>query len=866
MRQFMAAKEQHPDAILFFRMGDFYEMFYNDAIVASKALDLTLTARNKGAMEEVPMCGVPHHAAHGYVARMVEQGFKVAICEQMADPTTVKGIVPREVVRVVTPGVVLDTESLEAKANNFLASFRLLSDGTAGLAALDVSTGELRVTSVDSTAALLGELTRLEPSEVLHGQDGEEVVETSLRQISGRCHFERVDATSFDVVLARTALRDALGDDVRALVDELAESMVSAAGAAVTYAAATQPGKPLSLRRLVPYTPSDHLIIDETTRAHLELLRTLSGEKRGALLSLIDETVTPMGGRLLRSWLLLPLCDVGRISRRLDAVELLRDQASLREDLRERLRGVGDVERLLSRCAMGVATPRDLGLLRDSLFSVPEIEQLLSNADAGLTIETREVLGGPLEDCSDLAAELTRALVDEPPTNTREGGIFSDGYREALDELVELSRSGREYLAKLEARERERTGINSLKVKFNRVFGYYLEVTKANLKSVPDDYVRKQTLATAERFTTPELEEYETKVLTAEDRRRELEGEMFLELRDRVVAESSRLTVLASQIGYLDTVGGLAHVAHERGYVRPVVDTSDIIDIKAGRHPVVEALAVEEGGFVANDIYLEGDGERVLIITGPNMAGKSTVLRQVALIALLAQAGSFVPADQARIGLVDRIFTRVGASDNLARGQSTFMVEMKEAAAILRGATARSLVLLDEIGRGTSTFDGLSIAWSVAEYLHDAVRCKVLFATHYHELTELSRTHSHVANYNVAAQRSGDEVVFLRTLMPGGSNRSYGIDVARLAGLPESVIARARQILENLEEESLSPRGPSRSGGVGGAPQLELFAAKTQSSQVEKLIENLEVERLTPIEAINLLASLKAMVDDVQES
>ena len=858
MRQYLASKEQYPDAILFFRLGDFYEMFFNDAVVASKALDLTLTARNKGAMDEVPMCGVPYHSAQGYITRLVELGHKVAICEQMADPSTVKGIVPREVVRVVTPGVVLDTEALDSKANNFLAAFRLETGGGAGLAALDVSTGELRATTVDTEAALLSELARLEPAEILVPPESD-LLADKLRENLPRGHLQPAAVEHFDLVLARGALLEAAGPDARPLIEELTEAQVCSAGAAVTYAGSTQPGVPLRLRRLVPYTPSDHLIIDETTRSHLELVRTLSGDKRGSLLDLIDETITPMGGRLLRNWMLLPLARTAEIRRRHDAVELLRDNAQLRDELREELRRVSDVERLLSRCSMGAATPRDLGALRESLAALPDVEAVLATAQIGTVLDSSEVLGGPLIDCSELGELLSSALVDAPPTNAREGGIFAPGYDESLDELVELSRSGREYLSNLEARERNRTGITSLKVRFNKVFGYYLEVTRANLKAVPDDYVRKQTLAQSERFTTPELEEYETKVLTAEDRRRELEAELFTELRSRIVADSDRLTTLASQLAQLDAYAALAQTAHARGFVRATVDEGDVIDIKAGRHPVVEALAAGEGGFVANDVLLDGEGERALIITGPNMAGKSTVLRQVALITLLAQAGSFVPADDARIGLVDRIFTRVGASDNLARGQSTFMVEMKEAAGILRGATDRSLVLLDEIGRGTSTFDGLSIAWAVAEYLHDVVRCKVMFATHYHELTELARTHGHVANYNVAAERTGDEVVFLRTLMPGGSNRSYGIDVARLAGMPESVTARARQILENLEQEALNPRG--RAAGAA-QPQLELFAAKPQSSEVEQLLRHLELDRMTPLEALNFLSQVKGMVEE----
>jgi DNA mismatch repair protein MutS len=860
MRQFMAAKEQYPDAILFFRLGDFYEMFFDDAVVASRALELTLTSRNKGAMDEVPMCGVPYHAAHGYIARLVEQGHKVAICEQMADPSQVKGIVPREVVRVVTPGVVMDPEALEAKANNYLAALWWVEGQGAGLAALDISTAELRVTNLDSTTAALGELARLEPAEVLVPPALSEVAAT-LRQVLPGCHVEERIPRGFDLDRAPADLVAALGPDVGATVERLEEATVAAAALAVAYAASTQPGIPLQLRRLVPYVPSDHLIIDETTRAHLELVRTLAGEKRGSLLDLIDRTVTPMGGRLLRSWLLLPLGDVSRIRRRHDAVELLVEAVAEREGLRRELKKIADLERLLSRCSVGAVTPRELAALRDSLQALPQLEAVIDQVRESSLLHDQAVLGDRLEDCSDLAGELARALVDDPPTHTRDGGIFARGYHGHLDELVELSRSGREYLSQLEQRERERTGISSLKVKYNKVFGYYLEVTRANLKLVPEDYVRKQTLTGSERFTTPELEEYETKVLTAEDRRRELEGELFAVLRDQVVAQSARLTKLAGQVAQLDTFAALAQLAHERNYVRPDVVDDNVLNITAGRHPVVEALAAGSG-FVPNDVGLEGDGERLLVITGPNMAGKSTTLRQVGLITLLAQAGSFVPADAAQVGIVDRIFTRVGASDNLARGQSTFMVEMKEAAGILRGATERSLVLLDEIGRGTSTFDGLSIAWSVTEYLHDVVRCKVLFATHYHELTELARSHAHVANYNVAAERAGDEVVFLRTLMPGGSNRSYGIDVARLAGMPETVLARARQILENLEQESLDPAGRRGRDEPEPVGQLELFAARPQVSPIEQLIRHAELERLTPLDALNMLAQLKAMLDE----
>jgi DNA mismatch repair protein MutS len=863
MRQYLEVKERYPDCVVFFRVGDFYEMFFDDAVTVARAIDLTLTSRDKGSDNPTPMCGVPHHAAKHYLAKLIDKGFKVAICDQVEDPKFAKGIVKREVVRVVTPGVVLDEEQLDAKQGLYLAA--LHPDGPAiGLAYLDVTTGEFGCTELDAAdaAALDDELARLAPRELL-------LPAGALPALRARLPIAFTDAPSGDPPSDAKLLEEALSATIQHLGLADWPRAAAAAAACVRYARATQPAGALPLSRLVPYRATDQLILDEASQRNLELFATIAeGKKHGSLLGLVDETRTAMGGRLLRRWIGAPLTDVARIRRRHDAVEWLVERAALRGELRAHLAEVYDLERLAGRATLGVASPRDLAALRRSLERLPAIAQAIASAEKrSLAVPELLALGGDLG--GDVAADIAGTLVDDPPIQWKEGGIIRRGCSPELDELVDIAEGGKEKILAIEARERERTGISSLKVRYNRVFGYYLEITRSNLARVPADYVRKQTLANAERYVTPELAEYEAKVLGADERRIALEAELFGALRERVARHARRLQGLAERVAALDALAAFAEVAHTAGYVRPEVDAGAVIDITDGRHPVVERLAAprESGGFVPNDVRLDPDDAQLLVVTGPNMAGKSTVMRQVALIALLGQAGSFVPARRARLGVVDRIFTRVGASDHLSRGDSTFMVEMRESASILRHATRRSLVILDEIGRGTSTYDGVSIAWAVAEHLHDRVGAKTLFATHYHELTALAQSRPRVRNVHVAVREVGGGIVFLHKLVDGGASRSYGIEVARLAGLPRTVIDRARAILATLEQ---SDRGTARAA----SPQLALFApapapvpvpdavpapAPVPGAVVEKL-RAVDPDDLTPRQAHQLLAELWALL------
>jgi DNA mismatch repair protein MutS len=855
MRQYLAAKEQYRDALLFYRMGDFYEMFFEDAVVAAAALDLTLTSRNKNDPNPIPMCGVPHHAAVSYISRLIEKGFKVAVCEQMEDPSKARGLVKREVVRHITPGVVLDEENLEAKANNFLAAIFLSEQGPA-LAAIDASTYEFRGTRLDGMGTLVGELYRLEPREILAAPEALDSLRP-LADILPGCCLSTLDAERFSPAASLESLISLIGpEEAQSLADQ-DPPLAQAAGAAAFYVQRTRPQGELQVRRFVRYEVSDSLVLDENTKSHLELVRTAAGEKKGSLLWLVDKTRTAMGGRLLRQWINYPLCDVGRIRRRLDRVELFFQDSRFRADIATTLSRFSDVERLASRIGMGLSSPRDLGSLRASLLVLPELDALLESCPEP---DAEEVLGGALDRAEDLALALDRALVDEPPATAKDGGIFRENFDKQLDELVATVRSAKDFIADLETRERERTGISSLKITYNKVFGYSINVTKANLKLVPQDYVRKQTIAGGERYVTGELEDWESRVLTADERRCELEAELFAALVAQVAEHVPRLLALSRRLAELDCAQGLAEVARVHDFVRPEVDDSEILELEDSRHPLVEALQPQTP-FVPNDVRLDPDKEQLLIITGPNMAGKSTVMRQVALIVVLAQMGSFVPARKARVGLCDRLFTRVGASDNIARGASTFMVEMKETSAILRHATRRSLVILDEVGRGTSTYDGLSIAWAVGEYLHDVVKARTMFATHYHELVELAKLHPRVVNVHVAAQEYGEDVVFLRKLVEGGTSHSFGIQVGRMAGLPELVVLRAKEVLSGLEEErpSETAQMPKVARRKTGHPaQLDLFC-KPRPSEVERVLREVDIDRLTPLEALALMARLKSM-------
>lgn len=848
MRQYLAAKEAYPDALLFFRMGDFYELFFEDAVTAARALDLKLTTRDRNDPEPIPMCGVPHHAGQAYIARLLEMGHNVAICEQLEDPSKVKGIVKRGVVRVLTPALVLDGEALAPRANQFLVA-ALPSDeaesgtGRWGIAAFDMSTGELFVGEVADTTALVAELSRLDARELIVPPDAEASAR-ALAKMFPRLFVRAVPAPS--VREGVDLLAAALGEEaLRSTAEGVPVVARTAAAMALSYARATQPNHAVPVHRLIKLDARDYLVLDEAAQHHLEIFQTTRGERKGTLLHQLDATVTPMGARRLRTWLAFPLMDVRRIRKRHDAVAALVDHAQVREALRAELAHVPDLERIAVRATLGAVTPRDLGQLRDGLARLPAITSLLAS------------LGEPLramkfgEECAGLCALLGRALVDAPPASAGEGGVFRAGYDTRLDALAELASGGRSEIAAIEQRERERTKIASLKIGYTRVFGYYVEVTKANLKLVPPDYKRKQTIAGGERFITEELAELERRIVAAEEEMRELEAQRFGELASEVARAAATVSRVASTLADLDALAALAEVAQRHDYVRPEVDEGTLIDLKDCRHPVVEAV-LEPGAFVPNDVTLDARGERLLLVTGPNMAGKSTLMRQVALNVLMAQAGSFVPARKAHIGIVDRIFTRVGASDDLARGASTFMVEMRETAAILRGATARSLVVFDEIGRGTSTYDGLAIAWAVAEYLHDVVKARALFATHYHELCLLSESRAHCANVNVSARETGDDIVFLHKLARGGASRSYGIAVARLAGLPEPVVARARALLKDLE----------RGQGPGARPrQMDLFEPKEPQPEhpVVAALNAADIDRMTPLDALNFLAQLRAL-------
>lgn len=869
MRQWFAAKERYPDALIFFRMGDFYELFLDDAVRASRVLGLTLTSRNKGEPDEIPMAGAPHHNSHTYVARALANGMSVAICEQMADPAKCKGIVPREVVRVITPGLVVDDHSLDARQNHFLVSVETAESGV-GLAALDHSTGELLACSVSDTVSALAEIARLDPREVLLGPGAHGLAE-ALAALSTRIAIRR-ESTALEDTDALRVLADHLGPAETANATRDASAVARRATArALSYAQSMTPGARVQVTRLTAYDPVDTLQLDESTASHLELVRGVEGDGSTTLLTQLDATRTPAGARLLRRWLLAPLAEVSAIRRRHDAVELFLLDAPLREAFRARLAEVGDLERLATRAALGQATPRDLGALREGIGALPAIAEILgSSRDPS----AREVLGldRPLDLLEDLRALLLRALVDAPPAKALDGGIFRDGFDATLDELSELRRSGDSVLVKLETRLREESGIPNLKLRFNKVFGWYLEVSRGNVDKVPASWRRKQTVANAERYSTDELDALQDKLLSAEDRHRERELELFDQLRAEVAKHGERLRDVASRLARWDVLAALADVAHRHDYVRPTMDDSLLLALEESRHPVVERLAPTGGAgrFVPNDVVVSAEpgGERVLVITGPNMAGKSTLMRQVALACIMAQAGSFVAARSAHIGIVDRVMTRVGASDSLARGASTFMVEMRETANILRRATRRTLIVLDEIGRGTSTYDGLSIAWAVAEHIHDVVGARTLFATHYHELCELSSTCAGLANYSVAAKEIGEDVVFLHRLVKGGASRSYGIAVAKLAGVPEPVLARSRAILASLERGAALPSGKHstmRGRDARGFAQLDMFggapAAEPQRPHpVLETLKQVDVDRLAPIDAWQLVLKLKGLV------
>ena len=862
MKQVLAAKAQHPDALVFFRMGDFYELFFEDAVVAAKALDLTLTSRNKNADDPIAMAGVPHHAASNYVQRLLDLGHKVAICEQMADPSKVKGIVPREVVRVATPAIAYDDSGLDARKNLFLMGIEAAGDRI-GVAVLDFSTGELIACEAEGAENALSEIVRLDPREVLLGASASSIA-TLVRTALPRAAI-RDDATALDVASA-IALVDSIlgvGKSRAACASDLA---LLAAARCVGLAKVCEPGKKLPITRLVEYPLGDTLVLDDATQRHLELVRTMDGETKGSLLEQIDLTKTSAGARLLRRRLLAPRTNVAEIRRRHDGVELFVTQPGLRAEVRSRLAKIADVERLAVKLGVDRIGPRELSLLRSSLAELPGIDDALkecpdTGAREALEIAPKEPF---VDRCKELFTTLHDALVDDPPMRAGEGGVFRDGYDPELDEARTLTKDGQRLIVELEGRLREESQIGSLKLRYTRVFGWYMEVTKSHLGKVPKKWRRKQTVATGERFTSDDLDTLADKLAHAEDRLSSREGELWIALVAKLVTSVERLRGLSARLAQLDVASSLAELAHRDDYVRPEVDDALDLDLEDARHPVVERLAAA-GKFVPNDVRLDAGADgtersRLWIVTGPNMAGKSTFMRQVALAVVLAQAGSFVPARRARIGVVDRVLTRVGASDNLARGESTFMVEMKETANIVRRATRRSLVVLDEIGRGTSTYDGLSIAWAVAEHLHDSIGCRALFATHYHELTELAALHSSADNYSVSAREHAGSIVFFHKVQKGAASRSYGVAVARLAGLPEPVLARAKAILDDLERSASLPTGGKSRGGTKASTrsdQLGLFAKVEAPNPAIDMLRALDVDRITPLEALTALAKLK---------
>ncbi len=857
IKQYLQIKSQYPDAILFFRMGDFYEMFFEDAYIASKELDITLTSRDKGQKDSVPLCGVPYFTAETYISRLLQKGYKVALCDQVEDPRFAKGIVKREVVRVYTPGLVTDSTQIGRGENNYLMGF--YAEGEIfGLAFLDISTGELKACEVSGFDTFIGEAVKNEPKEIL-----------SLKVFQGHSCFERFKKYFENglITYLENLDLDSPPKPIEAQWDSLNRNTPFAAKAlkmVLSYAEENQK-RPIShIRPPSLYRVQDFMVIDETTKRNLELTQSLFEQgKKGSLLWVLDDTITTMGGRTLRQWLNYPLMDLREIERRLDGISELKEKKIERKQLRDSLKGIQDIERLASRVFLGHANARDLVALKNSLSNLPSIKTCLQSFCSQILKELYSDIGN----FDEIVKLLESSIVDNPPLTVKEGGIIKENFDKELDRLREINREGKGWVLRFESEERKRTGIPSLKVRYNQVFGYYIEITKSNLHLVPENYIRKQTLVNAERFITPELKEFETKILGAEEAICQLEYRLFEEIRKRVSKETPRIQKTATSIGVIDVLATLADISDRYNYSRPSMDENDEILIRDGRHPVLERMELSER-FVPNDTYLNTRDQQIMIITGPNMAGKSTYLRQVALIVIMAQMGCFVPASFAKIGIVDRIFTRIGALDNIMRGQSTFMVEMMETARILNQATSKSLVILDEIGRGTSTFDGLSIAWAVTEYLHDhpTIRPKTLFATHYHELTELALTKERVKNYNVAVKEWAGEIIFLRKILEGGTNRSYGIQVARLAGLPESVIERAREILSNLESGELDRGGLPKIAKQKNSHlnlktplQLSLFS---EHDPLRAELRRIEIEKLTPLEAIYILDKLKKKVEN----
>lgn len=864
MQEYVKTKEEYKDCILLYRLGDFYEMFFEDALTASKELEITLTGKDCGLEERAPMCGVPFHSVETYINRLIEKGYKVAICEQVEDPKKAKGLVKREVVRIVTPGTTLDATSLDETKNNYLMSIVYIEDHF-GCAIADITTGDCFLTELDKAQKLLDEINKFTPAEIIcnesflmSGVDTED-----LKNRLGICIFSQ-EPWYFDDELCRKTLKEHFHvNSLEGLGIEEFESGVLAAGALFLYLQETQKTALSHMAGIRPYSAEKYMLIDSSSRRNLELVETLrEKQKRGSLLWVLDKTKTAMGARTLRSYVEQPLIDQEEIENRLSAIEELNEHPMLRDEIREYLQPIYDLERLISRISYKSANPRDMIAFASSLEMLPHIKQVLKEFSSPVLKQLEEEMDSLL----DISGLIKKAIVDEPPLAQKDGGIIREGYNEDVDKFRRSRTDGKKWLSELEARERERTGIRTMKIKYNRVFGYSLEITNAFKDQVPDNYIRKQTLTNAERYITQELKELEDLILGAEDKLYALEYELFCEVRDKVGAEVVRIQKTAKAVAAIDVLASLSLVAQRNNYVRPKINSTGVIDIKNGRHPVVEQM-IENDMFIANDTYLDNQKKRISIITGPNMAGKSTYMRQTALIVLMAQIGSFVPAEKANIGIVDRIFTRVGASDDLASGQSTFMVEMTEVANILRNATSKSLLILDEIGRGTSTFDGLSIAWAVVEHISNTKLCgaKTLFATHYHELTELEGKISGVNNYCIAVKEKGDDIVFLRKIVKGGADKSYGIQVAKLAGVPDTVIQRAKELVEELSDADITAAVKDLTASKKkqkiqydqvDMAQMSLFDT-VQDNDIIDEIKGLEIGNLTPMEALNILYNLQ---------
>lgn len=864
MQEYLKTKEQYKDCILFYRLGDFYEMFFDDALTVTKELELTLTGKDCGLEERAPMCGVPYHAAESYVKRLIDKGYKVAICEQVEDPKQARGLVKREVIRVVTPGTTLDAAALDESKNNYLMSIVSIG-GNFGCAMADITTGDCFLTEVDSPSKLMDEINKFTPAEIICN-DAFLLSGVSTEELKDRLHIcvNTLDSWYFDDDLCRRTLREHFRvNSLDGLGIRDYDGGILAAGALFLYLRETQKTVLTHMTGIRPYTAEKFMLIDSSSRRNLELVETMrEKQKRGSLLWVLDKTRTAMGARTLRSYVEQPLIDADEINRRLEAVEELNKQPMLRDEIREYLNSIYDMERLISRISYQSANPRDLVAFASSLEMLPFIKQILGEFHSSVLTRINE----DMDSLTDVAELIKKAICDDPPLALKDGGIIREGFNEDVDKFRRSRTDGKKWLAELEAREREKTGIKSLKIKFNRVFGYSLEVTNTFRNQVPDYYIRKQTLANAERYITQELKELEDLILGAEDRLYALEYELFCSVRDAVGEQVVRIQKTAKAVAALDVFASLALVAQRNHYVRPKINENGILDIKNGRHPVVEQM-IEHDMFIANDTYLDNHKKRISIITGPNMAGKSTYMRQSALIVLMAQIGSFVPAEKANIGIVDRIFTRVGASDDLASGQSTFMVEMTEVANILRNATSKSLLILDEIGRGTSTFDGLSIAWAVIEHISSLKLCgaKTLFATHYHELTELEGKIAGVNNYCIAVKEKGDDIVFLRKIVKGGADKSYGIQVARLAGVPESVIARAKELVEELSDADITAavkdltavkKKPKVKYDQVDLAQISLLDTVKDDDIIGE-IRNLDLSNLTPMESMNILYNIQ---------